>query len=50
MTSFDDVVRARWHALAEPDDPKGRVRYDAIVHDDLVMCLRYHRLLGRPTR
>ena len=30
MTSFADVVRARWQALAEPDDPTGRVRYDAM--------------------
>ena len=30
MTSFADVVRARWHALAEPDDPTSRLRYDAM--------------------
>jgi hypothetical protein len=30
MTSFADVVRARWHSLAEPDDPTSRLRYDAM--------------------
>jgi hypothetical protein len=30
MTSFADVVRARWHSLAEPDDPTNRLRYDAM--------------------
>jgi hypothetical protein len=30
MTSFDDVVRARWDALAEPGDPTGRLRHDAL--------------------
>jgi len=30
MTSFDDVVRARWRLLAEPEDPNGRVRHDAM--------------------
>jgi hypothetical protein len=29
MTSFDDVVRARWQSLAEPHDPNRRVRHDA---------------------
>ena len=30
MTSFDDVVRARWQSLAEPEDRKGSVRHDAM--------------------
>jgi len=28
MTSFADLVDARWRLLAEPDDPAGRLRYD----------------------
>jgi hypothetical protein len=28
MTSFADLVEARWRLLAEPGDPAGRVRYD----------------------
>jgi hypothetical protein len=28
MTSFADLVDARWRSLAEPDDPRGRLRYD----------------------
>lgn len=28
MTSFADLVDARWRSLAEPDDPTGRLRYD----------------------
>jgi len=27
MTSFADLVDARWRLLAEPDDPAGRLRY-----------------------
>jgi hypothetical protein len=30
MTSFADLVRARWHSLAEPGDPAGGLRYDAM--------------------
>jgi hypothetical protein len=28
MTSFADLVDARWRSLAAPDDPQGRLRYD----------------------
>jgi hypothetical protein len=28
MTSFADLVDARWRSLAEPDDPTGRLRYE----------------------
>ena len=30
MTSFADLVDARWRSLAAPDDPAGRERYDAL--------------------
>ena len=29
MTSFADLVDARWRLLTEPDDSAGRLRYDA---------------------
>ena len=30
MISFADLVDARWRLLAEPDDPAGRLRHDAM--------------------
>jgi len=30
MTSFADLVHARWRSLAEPDDPVGRLRHDLV--------------------
>ncbi len=30
MTSFADLVQARWRLLAEPGDPAGRVRHDLV--------------------
>jgi hypothetical protein len=42
MTSFADLVDARWRLLTEPDDSAGRLRYDATrqrfehAHDGIV--------------
>ena len=40
MTSFADLVDARWHSLGEPVDAAGRLRYDA-------MRERFERTHGR---